>query len=164
MILIAIGANLGNEDYPTPLRACRAAVRELSLLPETRVLACSRWFESAPVPLSDQPWYVNGAVRLETALPSPALLQALHGIEARFGRVRQQRNEARILDLDIIDYDGQVRAADPILPHPRAAERAFVLRPLLDIAPGWRHPVTGEDIGALLRALPPGQSIRPLAD
>lgn len=169
VILLAIGANLGNSDYPTPLEACLAAVLALRALPGVTVEAVSRWFESAPVPLSDQPWYVNGVVRVRTDLSPAALLQSLHDIERQFGRVRQARNEARILDLDIIDYDGHVQEADragqggPILPHPRAAARAFVLRPILDIAPEWRHPVSGEGLATLLRALPPGQSIRPLS-
>jgi 2-amino-4-hydroxy-6-hydroxymethyldihydropteridine diphosphokinase len=94
-----------------------------------------------------------------------ALLVLLQEIERRFGRERRELNAARVLDLDIVAYGDLVRAAPPpILPHPRMHERAFVLVPLADVAPGWRHPVDGRTVSEMLRALPPGQLIRPLAD
>lgn len=166
MILVAIGANLAGNGYASPLETCDAAVARLSDDPRLVVHAVSRWFESEPVPPSDQPWYVNGVARIGTALGPAELLARLHDIEASFGRVRRTRNEARPLDLDIVDYDG--RLADgtgdgPILPHPRAAERLFVLLPLRDVAPKWRHPTSGEAVEALIAALPSdGPEIRPL--
>lgn len=173
MIVIAIGANLPADGFRTPLDTCRAAVARLAGEPEITVVATSRWYESEPVPPSGQPWYVNGVVLVATGLDPAALLARLHAIEASFGRVRRVRNEARPLDLDLIDHDGAVRdgAADgrdgggPVLPHPRARERAFVLLPLADMAPDWRHPGTGERIAELIAALPAdGPRIRPIDD
>lgn len=168
MIVIAVGANLAAEGFTTPLETCRAAVARLAGEPGVEVAAVSRWYESEPVPPSGQPWYVNGAVAVTTALGPGALLARLHAIEASFGRVRRIRNEARPLDLDLIDHDATVldgRDGGPVLPHPRLRDRAFVLLPLADIAPDWRHPVTGERVTELIAALPSGgPGIRPIDD
>lgn len=164
MIVVAVGANLPAAGYDSPLATCEAAVARLGEDPDLRVTGCSRWYESEPVPKSDQPWYVNGAVAVDTDLLPQVLLARLHLIEESFGRVRRVRNEARPLDLDLIDYHGQIRvgAVAPTLPHPRAAERPFVLLPLRDLAPDWHHPVTGEGIAALIADLPRnGGAIRP---
>ncbi|MCQ8240258.1 2-amino-4-hydroxy-6-hydroxymethyldihydropteridine diphosphokinase [Rhizosaccharibacter radicis] len=156
-ILVAIGANLpglagGAAD------ACLNAVDALRALPGLRVAAVSRWYESAPVPPSGQPPYVNGAVLLEpvAAMPDPAtLLAGLQAIEAAFGRERGERNAARTLDLDIVAMAEIVRdAPDPVLPHPRAHERSFVLLPVRDVSPRWTHPRLGRDVDALIRDLP----------
>ncbi len=88
------------------------------------------------------------------------MLKELHAVEAEFGRVRGERNAARLIDLDLLDHRGEIAFEAPgraTLPHPRLAERAFVLRPLADLAPDWHHPVTGKAVQALLAALPPGQ-------
>ncbi len=166
MIVVAIGANLPADGMESPLETCRAAVRRLAAEPGIAVTGQSRWYESEPVPVSEQPWYVNGVVTIETALEPAALLARLHAIEASFGRVRRRRNEARPLDLDLIDHDGVVldgRDGGPVLPHPRAGVRAFVLLPLADVAPDWRHPGTGETLAALIAALPAdGPAIRPV--
>lgn len=156
MILVAAGANLPGPAGETPLDTCIAAVRALHTLPGLRVAAVSRWYRTAPIPPSGQPDYINGVVRLEGAAPDPAVLLAwLQRIEAAHGRRRGAANAARTLDLDIIDIDGQCRdAPDPVLPHPRAHARAFVLAPLADVAPGWIHPRLGQSVAALLAALP----------
>ncbi|WP_420565443.1 2-amino-4-hydroxy-6-hydroxymethyldihydropteridine diphosphokinase [Thalassobaculum sp.] len=167
MIIVAIGANLPASGYETPLSTCEAAVVRLAEDADIQVTGRSRWYESEPVPKSDQPWFVNGAVSVETDLLPEVLLARLHVIEESFGRVRRVRNEARPLDLDLIDYDGQVRigAVDPTLPHPRAGERAFVLLPIRDLDPDWRHPVTGEAVSTLIAGLPDGGGeIRALED
>jgi len=148
MILVAIGANLPGPDGRSPLETCVAAAAALADLPDFRRIAMSRWYETAPVPPSGQPNYINGVVRLsrtgDATIAPESLLATLQGIERRFGRRRSAPNGARTLDLDLIDIDGLVRdAPDPILPHPRAHLRAFVLMPLLDVAPAWRHPVLG---------------------
>lgn len=159
--LVAIGANLPGPAGQTPLAACFAAAQRIISSPYARRGVASRCFSSAPVPVSDQPRYVNMVVRFEAAIAPPDLLAALQAIEREFGRVRGAPNAARTLDLDIIDMGGLVRAApDPILPHPRAHERAFVLLPLRDVAPCWVHPGLGLTVGALLARLPP-QDIRP---
>lgn len=154
MILIGIGANLPGPYGEAPLVMARAAVTSLAGLAGLRLAGVSGFWESAPVPASAQPRYVNAVARLEGEADAAALLARLHAIEAAAGRTRAAANAARPLDLDILDIDGIVRAApDPVLPHPRMAARAFVLRPLAEVAPGWRHPVTGQPIGELLAAV-----------
>ena len=157
MILVALGANLPGPDGAPALETCRRAAGELDLLPGLRLRALSRWFATAPVPPTPgAPDYVNGVALLEPAAgsapPDPGLLLAeLQRIEARFGRVRPYPNAPRTLDLDLLDQDGLVRAIpDPVLPHPRLHERAFVLAPLCDLAPGWRHPLLGRTATELL--------------
>ncbi len=163
-ILIAIGANLPSPEFGPPRATCEAALQELSRR-GLRIVRRSRWFETAPIPASDQPWYVNGVAAVETDLSPEALLALLHEVERRFGRERRELNAARILDLDIVAYGDLVRTdPPPILPHPRMHERAFVLLPLADVAADWRHPVDGRPLSELLRVLPAEQPIRPLAD
>ncbi|WP_372624715.1 2-amino-4-hydroxy-6-hydroxymethyldihydropteridine diphosphokinase [Falsiroseomonas sp.] len=168
MILIALGANLPGPDGAPALETCRRAAAALDALPGLRLRALSRWFATAPVPAAPGvPDYVNGVALLVPrpgeGVPDPAmLLAALQAIEARFGRVRPYPNAPRTLDLDLLDLDGTVRAApDLVLPHPRMQDRAFVLAPLLDVAPGWVHAGSGGRATALLAALGP-QEVRPL--
>lgn len=163
LILIGIGSNLGAAGGTTPRETCEAALHALGRA-GLQVLRRSRWFETAPVPVSDQPWFVNGVAELSTELTPDALLDVLHRVEADFGRVRRVMNEARVLDLDLLDYDGAVRDAAPVLPHPRLHQRAFVLLPLKDLAPGWRHPRSGKGIDELIKQLDPAQEIRPLGN
>jgi 2-amino-4-hydroxy-6-hydroxymethyldihydropteridine diphosphokinase len=166
MILIAIGANLAGPDGLPPIETCRRAVAALDLLPDTRLRALSRWYETAPIPPSGQNLYINAVARLSVepgATIDPAVLLArLLAIESTFGRMRGAVNAARTLDLDIVAIGDLVRATpDPILPHPRAHQRAFVLLPLRDVAPEWVHPLLGEPVDALIAGLPP-QQIRAL--
>jgi len=163
MILVALGSNLHSAQQGPPLASLEWALLRLAAA-GLQVEAVSRWYESAPVPPSGQPWFVNGVARLAAA-PSPAvLLTLLHDIEAAAGRQRAERNAARPLDLDLIDFEGRVSlpGAWPVLPHPRLAARAFVLLPLADVAPAWRHPWTGQGLAELMAALPPDQLCRPL--
>lgn len=161
MILIAFGANLPGPDGSPPQETCRRAVAAITAMPGIVVAGVSPFYRSAPVPVSDQPSYINGVLRAEGDVDPAVLLAGLLDIEGRFGRRRTGLNAARSLDLDIVDMDGRIRPApDPVLPHPRAHERAFVLRPLIDVAPGWRHPLLGRTAVELLAALPP-QAIEP---
>jgi len=159
-ILIGVGANIASPRYGPPLQCCIAAVAAID---ETgiAVTRVSPWYESAPVPASDQPRYVNGVVAVDTELGPVDLLARLHAIEASFGRVRRARNEARVIDLDLLAYGRRTAEAParPILPHPRLAERAFVLLPLREVVPGWRHPVDGRAIEEMIAALAPGQDV-----
>ncbi len=163
MALVGVGANLPGPDGQSALETCRHAVAALDF-PGCRLVGLSRWHASAPVPVSDQPPYVNGVALLVGRHPIDpvALLERLMRLEAAHGRRRGEANAARTLDLDIIGMGGLVRAApDPVVPHPRAHLRAFVLAPLADVAPDWVHPVLGQTAAALLAALPP-QDVRPL--
>ena len=163
MILIAIGGNLPAMDWTSPLTICQAAVKRLCNLDGLRFSAASPWYETAPMPPSGQPPYVNGAVCLQGSADPAALLAALQAIEQEFGRQRSTPNAARTLDLDIIAVGPLVRERpDPILPHPRMHERGFVLRPLLDIAPAWRHPLLGLTVRQMWERLPP-QDVRRLS-
>ncbi len=132
----------------------------LGALPGMRLACVSRWFRSAPVPPSGQPDYVNAVAALRpdtgTTIDPAVLLARMMAIEAMCGRQRGAPNAARTLDLDIIGIGGMVRdSPDPILPHPRAHLRAFVLAPLADVVPDWVHPVLGLTAAALLAGLPP---------
>jgi 2-amino-4-hydroxy-6-hydroxymethyldihydropteridine diphosphokinase len=165
MILVALGANLPHERWGSPRATCEAALQALERA-GMRVVARSRWYRSLPQPPAAQPEFVNAVVALETELAPAALLAALHAIEVSFGRRRGAANAARTIDLDLIAYHDRVSdGADggPVLPHPRLGERAFVLRPLADVAPDWRHPASGRSVAAFLAALPPGAEAAALA-
>lgn len=157
MILIALGGNLESREFGTPLDALKAS---LEFLRERGigVAAQSSWYRTAPVPASSQPWYVNAVARLEPAPPAEALLETLHAVEDRMGRERGERWAARTVDLDLLAHGRRIRGPDarsPLeLPHPRLQDRAFVLRPLLDVAPEWRHPLLGRTARELYLALP----------
>jgi len=162
-VYIGLGANLPSPEHGTPRETLEAAMRVL----EARglaIVARSPRYESEPVPVSDQPWYLNAVIEVATDLSAPEVLAVLHSVENAFGRIRGIRNEARVLDLDLLDYRGEVREGpdSPVLPHPRLVDRAFVLLPLRDIAPDWRHPVSGRMLAELLESLPQGQRIRRL--
>lgn len=162
MIFLGIGANLPS-SAGDPRATCERALEDLAAA-GVRIVARSRWYQSAPLPVSEQPWYVNGVVAVETDRNPRELLELLHEIEGRFGRLRRVRNEARPLDLDLLAYHDTVNPGPeaPILPHPRLHDRAFVLLPLAEVAPGWYHPATGESITALIGRLDPAQQTRVL--
>lgn len=162
LILIAIGSNLPSPAFGPPRATCEAALAELGRR-SVSLVSLSPWYESEPVPASDQPWYVNGVAAVSTSMSPAALLQTLHSIEERFGRVRRQANEARIIDLDLLAYGRLVNREPPVLPHPRMLDRVFVMRPLADIASDWRHPVDGRSAAELAGLLTEDQSIRRLA-
>jgi 2-amino-4-hydroxy-6-hydroxymethyldihydropteridine diphosphokinase len=151
---IAIGANLASAAGPAR-GACEAAAQGLAHATGLARPCRSRWYSSAPVPEADQPRFINGVVRLEGEIAPEQLLAVLQSIEQGAGRVRGVTNGPRTLDLDIVDMAGLVRAQpSPVLPHPRAHMRAFVLLPLRDVCPDWVHPVLRLGIAALIAALP----------
>jgi len=159
-VFIGIGANLDSPVHGPPLATCAAAVRAISRA-GIAVLRRARWYRSAPVPASDQPWFVNGVIEVAAELAADEILARLHRIEDDFGRARRRRNEARVLDLDLLAYGGLVQEAGtgPALPHPRLHQRAFVLLPLLELAPDWRHPLLGRAVRDLAAELPAGQQV-----
>jgi 2-amino-4-hydroxy-6-hydroxymethyldihydropteridine diphosphokinase len=162
-ILIGLGANLPSPVHGSPVATLEAALRRLEERGVSLVVR-SRWWESAPIPVSDHPWYVNGVAEVATTLAPNALLALLHEVEAEFGRVRPYLNAPRVLDLDLLAYGNVTHEGPqpPLLPHPRLAERGFVLLPLAKIRPEWRHPVSGRSLPEMIAALPPGQIVRVL--
>jgi 2-amino-4-hydroxy-6-hydroxymethyldihydropteridine diphosphokinase len=177
LIFIGIGANLTSPEYGDPRATCGAALAAL-VAPRAAggitIAQRSQWYKSAPVPASDQPWFVNAVVLVKTALDPDRLIDLLLQTEQSFGRHRAEKNDPRILDLDLLAYGEMVIGGEgpgdvggtpnPTVPHPRLHERAFVLLPLRDIAPDWRHPVLDLGIHAMIEALPPGQQTEVMAD
>jgi 2-amino-4-hydroxy-6-hydroxymethyldihydropteridine diphosphokinase len=182
-VLVALGGNQNTPIGP-PARTIAAALSALQT-ESVRFWAASRLFRTPAFPTGSGPDYVNAAAVLMTDLAPEALLAHLHGVETIFGRVRHGRWGARTLDIDLIacgaailpDQAGlrywialpeqdQARLAPDrlILPHPRVQDRAFVLVPLADIAPGWCHPLTGRSVTEMLADLPDAAKaeVRPL--
>ena len=161
-ILVAIGANLPDAAGRTPLATCQWAAAQLDGLCGCGLRGLSRWYESVPEPASDQPLFVNGMAHLSGAADPHQLLAGLHRIEAAAGRARGAANAARVLDLDLIGMDSLCLAGPQlVLPHLRGAQRGFVLMPLCDVAPTWRHPVERMLARDLLAKVSRG-GIRPL--
>lgn len=171
--LIALGANLPR-DGASPAQTLLEAVAALPA-EGLHLHALSRFYRTPAYPPGSGPDFVNACAAVRAALPPEAVLAALHRIEAALGRTRQTRWEARKIDLDLLAAGDRVlpdatteaawRTLQPgrqqtetpatlIVPHPRLAERGFVLIPLADIAPGWRHPATGQSVAQMLNALP----------
>jgi 2-amino-4-hydroxy-6-hydroxymethyldihydropteridine diphosphokinase len=149
LAFIALGSNVGNRAAHMEL-----AVRELSRLPHSRLVAASKFIETDPVGMAEPDRFLNGAAALETTLAPEALLAELLRIEKLAGRERHRRWAPRTLDLDLLMYDDRVMQTEELtLPHPRMHERRFVLEPLAEIAPGSVHPVLKKTIGELLREL-----------
>jgi 2-amino-4-hydroxy-6-hydroxymethyldihydropteridine diphosphokinase len=152
MILIALGANLPSHAGP-PAATLRAALARLESL-GVKIVQLSSFYETPSWPDPGQPAFTNAVAAVETALQPVELLALLHGVETAFGRMRSAPNAPRPLDIDLLDHDGLVMTGDLTLPHPRMTMRAFVLAPLAEAAPGWRHPVTGQGAAELLAGLP----------
>ena len=172
--LVALGANLGAEGL-APVQMIVRALAALSAagLP---VRAVSRFFRTPAFPAGSGPDFVNACAAVDPGGRDPeAVLAVLHGIEADLGRVRLTRWGERVIDLDLLamgdailpdpateaewrnlppETQAQVAPDRLILPHPRLSERGFVLIPLADIAPLWRHPATGQSVAAMAKALP----------
>jgi 2-amino-4-hydroxy-6-hydroxymethyldihydropteridine diphosphokinase len=153
MIIVAIGANVPG-PWGTPAETVARVRLELDRGP-VRVVRWATPIVTAPFGVTDQPDFVNGAAVVATVLPPRALLDHLHAIERRAGRFREVRWGPRTLDLDLVDYNGLKRAGPegPVLPHPGIAERDFVLKPIAEIASGWRHPETGLTAAEMLARL-----------
>jgi 2-amino-4-hydroxy-6-hydroxymethyldihydropteridine diphosphokinase len=161
MAVIALGSNLSGA-YPTCealLEAALLAMADCGIAVEAR----SSWWRSSAWPDSSRPAYVNGIALAAAIVPPRELLQTLRTVEAAFGRVREAANADRTLDLDLIAH-GRTCMREPglVLPHPRAAGRLFVMGPLAEIAPLWRHPQSGEMAQVLAQRAAVGADARPL--
>lgn len=158
---MALGSNMPG-DHGSSEALLNAA---LSRFPQAGlpVLARSRWWRSAAWPDPKSNEYRNGVAIVEANGPAPAVLEALFAIERSFGRIRGAPNAPRTLDLDLIAYGRQVLDGPGlILPHPRAHERAFVMVPLAEIAPGWVHPVLNKTAAELAASATVGRDASPL--
>ena len=164
-VIIGLGSNLSGK-FGSPRGACGAALEALQNV-GLEVIARSPWYESAPVPISEQPRFVNGIVSIMTELAPAALLRQILEIETIMGRQRTKPNAARIIDLDLLaqgklicDGVGDI----PVLPHPRLHERAFVILPLADLMPNWQHPLTRYTALEMKTNLRADQEIHRMAD
>ena len=159
-VIVALGGNLARDAAPVQ------AVLEAALtrFPEEgmEVVKRSAWWRSAAWPDPTAPPFLNGVAIVRTALAPIEVMQALLRLETAFGRRRSEPNAPRTLDLDLIAYGRHV-VDEPglVLPHPRAAERRFVMGPLAEIAPGWRHPVLGETAAKLAAKAAVGADAHP---
>lgn len=146
-VLIALGTNLG--DRAEHLQSALGALREF-----VDVNARSRVYNTEPVGLRDQPDFWNMVVRGRTLLEPLELLRALKQIERQLGRTAAPRNAPRVIDLDLVAWNERILSTDEItLPHPRMHERSFVLYPLREVAPEFRHPVSGFSVDELIERL-----------
>ena len=142
MILIGLGANLPGQAGQ-PAGTLKHALGKLDSK-GVKIRSVSSFYETPAWPDPADPVFINAVARIETDLQPVELLTLLHGVETALGRLRSAPNAPRTLDLDLLDYDGRVMEGTVVLPHPRLAERSFVLVPLAEIVPDWRHPVSGK--------------------
>ena len=177
LALIALGGNLHGR-WGRPEDTLARAVRRLEESRKVRMLRLSRLWRSAPYGGLRQPAYLNAVVLVRTALSPHALLKLLSAVERAAGRRRGVAWGARTLDLDLIDHGGRIlrppgagrrggaraqhrlQRKGTILPHPGLQDRAFVLLPLAEVCPGWRHPAMGKSVSALLAQLPAREKAR----
>ena len=156
-IYLSLGSNVG--DRANHLRKAIARLESVG-----RVVSVSSFYETAPVEVTNQPWFLNCVVELETAQTPEKLLQAVLVIEREMGRRRTRSKGPRIVDLDILLFGDTVMDSPKlIIPHPAMHERRFVLEPLAEIAPDARHPVLQKTVRELLKTLPVGQVVRRIA-
>lgn len=148
-VVLGLGSNLGDR-----LTMVRSAAQRLRSLPGVSGSVQSRWYETTPVGGPVQRDFINGALLLQTDRSAMSLLEASLKIEAVLGRVRTERNGPRSLDIDLLWIEGEiVDRPELVVPHPRLAQRAFALLPLMDIAPDARDPATGRLFASWLELL-----------
>ena len=152
MILIAIGSNLISKIYGDPYQNCLQALEFIKK--KFKIEKISKFYKTEPVPKSNQPWYVNGVISIETKYSPNDILNILMNIEKKFLRVRNVRNEPRVIDLDLLTYKRVIlNEPDLIIPHPRMHLRKFVIQPICDIDESWVHPVLNLSAQKLLKSL-----------
>jgi 2-amino-4-hydroxy-6-hydroxymethyldihydropteridine diphosphokinase len=154
---LSLGSNLG--DRAANLQS---AIAQLATLGE--VIAVSSFYETEPVELTAQPWFLNCAVKLDTEKMPRQLMAGILSLEQSMGRQRKQKNGPRIIDIDILLFGSSIIGLPSLtVPHPKMHERRFVLEPLAEIAPEARHPVFKHTVRELRDALPPGQTVKKMA-
>lgn len=158
---MALGSNLPGPytSREALLEAALAALPEVGLELVTR----STWWSSAAWPDPTGPDYLNGVAIVRTALSPTETLAALHAVEERFGRAREEPNAPRTLDLDLVAHGRAVLDGDLVVPHPRAHDRLFVMGPLAELASAWVHPVSGEPAFRLAATATVGRDARSIA-
>jgi 2-amino-4-hydroxy-6-hydroxymethyldihydropteridine diphosphokinase len=155
---LSLGSNVGSREANL-----REAVARLGT--QGRIVSVSSFYETEPVEFTDQAWFLNCAVALDTTDTPEELMAAILCIEKEMGRQRKQRKGPRNIDIDILLFEkatgGEILASPALtIPHPAMHQRRFVLQPLAEIAPGVEHPVLKKTIQELLEALPAGQAVR----
>ena len=154
LVYLSLGSNQGD-----PSANLNGAIAELRALGE--VAAVSSFYETEPVELAAQPWFLNCAVKLDTEKMPKQLMSGILDLEQKMGRRRQQKKGPRIIDIDILLFGTSIIETKGLtVPHPSMHQRRFVLEPLAEIAPEVRHPVFKRTVRELRDALPPGQAVR----
>ena len=152
-IIIGIGGNIKSEAGTHPIKVGMKAIsyfKDYSI----KVTNQSSWYETEPIPKSNQPNFFNCIVLANTILSELDVLKSLHEIEHKLGRKRRMVNEARIIDLDLIDYSNKILInKEIVIPHPRAHQRRFVMEPLAELDKTWVHPILKININKILKNL-----------
>ena len=146
-IIIGIGGNIRSYDGLHPIEVGMKAIEWLNVY-DMEVIKESSWYETKPIPQSDQPNFFNCIIFANTTLVELDVLKKLHEIEYLLGRERKLINEARVIDLDLIDYENKI-----IVPHPRAHLRRFVMEPLAELDENWVHPIFNQNVNEILKKL-----------
>lgn len=155
-VLISYGSNMGDKK-----ENCKEAIRRILNIKGVTILRESSFYRTDPVGMTEQDWFVNGLISVETDIPPEELLDRLLSIELQMGRVREEKWGPRLIDLDIISYGDKVMESEKLtLPHPETPNRAFVLIPIRQIEPTWIHPVTGKTGGEMLQELSEDQQVQ----
>ena len=152
-VIISIGGNIKSEDGSHPIQVAEKAINCFKDYYIT-VMKRSKWYESDPIPKSDQPKFFNCIIFANTFLKALDVLNSLHIIENIFGRERKLVNEPRVIDLDLIDYSNKIfRNKEIVIPHPRAHQRRFVMEPLAELDKNWVHPILKKGANEILQNL-----------
>ena len=166
MKFIGLGSNLPSQLYGPPQNTLEAA---LNSFVDWGIKVCrvSSWYKSTPVPISEQPSYINAVAQITSSHAPHELIEVLLAIENFFGRVRSKQNEARIIDLDLLTFEKKIingiikNGIQAFIPHPRMSKRRFVLEPIQELCPNWIHPKSGRSIENLINNLPKDQVVIP---
>ncbi len=152
-LIIGIGGNISSDDGSHPIEVAIKAINSLKDY-SIEVTKQSSWYETEPIPKSDQPNFFNCIIFANTTLDELNVLKSLHEIEHFNGRRRKRINEARVIDLDLIDYSNKILISNEIIiPHPRAHQRRFVMEPLAELDANWIHPILKTNVCEILKRL-----------